>query len=53
MDQNLYICKTLKKFNDLVYPILESKIQLLKYNQKLKEARDILLPRLMNRTIEV
>jgi type I restriction enzyme S subunit len=33
--------------------IANQKITLLNQNQKLKEARDILLPRLMNRTIEV
>lgn len=43
----------LKLFNDKVYPMLEQNIKLLSYNQKLKAARDILLPRLMNRTIEV
>lgn len=45
--------KTLDKFNKKVYPILEQTIHLYNYNQKLKEARDILLPRLMNRIIEV
>jgi type I restriction enzyme S subunit len=44
---------TLNEFNKKTYPLLEQTIQLLNYNQKLKEARDILLPRLMNRTIEV
>jgi type I restriction enzyme S subunit len=45
--------KTLNDFNSKVYPLLEQLIKLFSYNQKLKEARDILLPRLMNRTIEV
>ncbi len=45
--------KTLDEFNKKAYPMLEQTIQLLNYNQKLKEARDIMLPRLMNRTIEV
>jgi type I restriction enzyme S subunit len=45
--------KTLGEFNKKAYPLLEQTIHLLNYNQKLKEARDILLPRLMNRTIEV
>lgn len=45
--------KILNEFNQKVYPFLEQTIQLFNYNQKLKEARDILLPRLMNRTIEV
>jgi type I restriction enzyme S subunit len=43
----------LKLFNDKVCPMLEQGIKLLSYNTKLKTARDILLPRLMNRTIEV
>lgn len=33
--------------------IVEQKVNLLLQNQKLKEARDILLPRLMNQTIEI
>jgi type I restriction enzyme S subunit len=45
--------KTLNDFNSKVYPLLEQLIKLFSYNQKLKEARDILLPRLMNRTIQV
>ena len=45
--------KTLDEFNKKAYPMLGQTIQLLNYNQKLKEARDIMLPRLMNRTIEV
>jgi type I restriction enzyme S subunit len=45
--------KTLDEFNKKAYPLLEQTIHLLNYNQKLKEARDILLPRLMNRTIDV
>ena len=45
--------KTLDEFNKKTYPLLEQIIHLLNYNQKLKEARDILLPRLMNRTIEI
>jgi type I restriction enzyme, S subunit len=45
--------KILLQFNSKVYPLLEQTIQLFNYNQKLKEARDILLPRLMNRTIEM
>jgi len=40
-------------FSQKVSPILEQSDVLLKQNQKLKAARDILLPRLMNRTIEV
>jgi type I restriction enzyme S subunit len=43
----------LKLFNDKVCPMLEQGIKLLSYNTKLKAAREILLPRLMNRTIEV
>lgn len=45
--------ETLKSFNDKVYPMLEQNLKLFTFNQKLKAARDILLPRLMNRTIEV
>ena len=41
------------EFNILYRPIIENRIVLKFQNQKLKEARDILLPRLMNRTIEV
>lgn len=43
----------LKEFNFIVYPMLNQSIHLLRYNTKLKAARDILLPRLMNRTIKV
>jgi type I restriction enzyme S subunit len=45
--------ETLKSFNDKVYPMLQQNLKLFTFNQKLKAARDILLPRLMNRTIEV
>jgi len=41
------------EFNNRVYPLLKQSIHLLSYNVKLKAARAILLPRLMNRTIEV
>ena len=40
-------------FNKIVEPFLNSCIQLLSFNKKLKSARDILLPRLMNQTIAV
>ena len=41
------------RFKNIVLPMLK-KITILKLqNQKLKSARDILLPRLMNQTIEV
>jgi type I restriction enzyme S subunit len=43
----------IKEFNSKIDKINELKINLTVQNQKLKEARDILLPRLMNRTIEV
>lgn len=43
----------IKKYHHLVDPIFEQMLILQENNQKLKEARDILLPRLMNRTIEV
>ena len=42
-----------KQFNSIVEPIYSQMLNLNKQNQKLKAARDILLPRLMNRTIEV
>lgn len=45
--------KVISKFNDITDPIFEQMVTLNIQNQKLKEARDILLPRLMNRTIEV
>jgi len=41
------------EFGNIVYPLIEQINKLFELNQKLKEARDILLPRLMNRTIEV
>ena len=41
------------KFNDVTKVIFEQILLLQTQNQKLKEVRDILLPRLMNRTIEV
>lgn len=41
------------QFNKVIDPIYSKLLNLNKQNQKLKEARDILLPRLMNRTIEV
>jgi type I restriction enzyme S subunit len=40
-------------YSSITYDIVNQIISLNKQNQKLKEARDILLPRLMNRTIEV
>ncbi|MFZ2899863.1 MAG: restriction endonuclease subunit S [Saprospiraceae bacterium] len=45
--------KLLKEFNDIVAALLRHTFQLVEMNVFLKEARDILLPRLMNRTIEV
>lgn len=42
-----------KAFEALVKPLLKQKSLLIKEINILKEARDILLPRLMNRTIEV
>jgi type I restriction enzyme, S subunit len=41
------------QFNKIIRPIYSKLLNLNKQNKKLKEARDILLPRLMNRTIEV
>jgi len=43
----------LNNYHNLVSPIFNQILVLQVNNQKLKEARDILLPRLMNRTIEV
>jgi len=43
----------LEKFMSAVNPMINQVFKLNKQNQKLKAARDILLPRLMNRTIEV
>lgn len=43
----------MKHFTEIVTPIFEQIKGLQQYNQTLKEARDILLPRLMNGTIEV
>ena len=40
-------------FNHVINPIYNQMLVILKQNIKLKQARDILLPRLMNRTIEV
>lgn len=45
--------ETLKKHYNLVKVIFDQILILQEQNEKLKEARDILLPRLMNRTIEV
>jgi type I restriction enzyme, S subunit len=41
------------QFNSIIEPIYSQMLTLNKQNSKLKAARDILLPRLMNRTIEV
>lgn len=43
----------LRKYKNLNEPFFDEIINLTVQNQKLKEARDIMLPRLMNRTIEV
>ena len=45
--------KISNQFNDIVEPIYFKMLNLLKQNIQLKSARDILLPRLMNQTIEV
>jgi len=45
--------ETLKRHYGLVKVIFDQILILQEQNEKLKEARDILLPRLMNRTIEV
>lgn len=41
------------QFNSIIEPIYNQMLNLNKLNLKLKAAKDILLPRLMNRTIEV
>ena len=43
----------MKEYHEAVYPCFELKSILQKQNTKLREARDILLPRLMNGQIEV
>lgn len=43
----------IKEFGEKLYPSLEMINKLFVTNKKLKAARDILLPRLMNRTIEL
>ena len=50
---NLPIDNLVKNYDNIVECIFEQILILQQQNQKLKEARDILLPRLMNRTIEV
>jgi type I restriction enzyme, S subunit len=50
---NIADSKVLLQFNKLVKPSINLIQTLYGQNQKLKVARDILLPRLMNRTIEV
>ena len=45
--------KISNQFNDIVEPMYNKMLNLLKQNNQLKSARDILLPRLMNQTIEV
>jgi len=43
----------IKEFTDFVSPIMFQQLSLQKENLKLKESRDILLPKLMNGTIKV
>ena len=50
---NVADSKVLKLFNKMIKPSFDLIQSLYGQNQKLKAARDILLPRLMNRTIEV
>lgn len=45
--------ETITKANSILEPIYNQMLLLTKHCNKLKEARDILLPRLMNQTIEV
>ena len=42
-----------KKFNDLVFPLIETQISLRAENTRLVEIRDTLLPRLMSGEIDV
>ena len=53
VELNIATVDILVKFNKSIQPLLIQIQTLYSQNQKLKEARDILLPRLMNRTIEV
>jgi len=53
VELNIATVDILAKFNDVIQSLLIQIQTLYSQNQKLKEARDILLPRLMNRTIEV
>ncbi|MFT4800849.1 MAG: type I restriction enzyme S subunit [Flavobacteriaceae bacterium] len=50
---NIADSKVLSQFNKMIKPSFQLVQSLYGQNQKLKAARDILLPRLMNRTIEV
>ena len=50
---NIADSKVISEFNKLTKPSIDLIQTLYGQNQKLKAARDILLPRLMNRTIEV
>lgn len=50
---NLPTDKIVKEYDIIVGCVFEQILIFQQQNQKLKEARDILLPRLMNRTIEV
>jgi type I restriction enzyme S subunit len=50
---NIADSKVLSLFNKMIKPSFQLVQSLYGQNQKLKAARDILLPRLMNRTIEV
>ena len=50
---NVADSKVLKLFNKMIKPSFDLIQSLYGQNQKLKAARDILLPRLMNRTIKV
>lgn len=54
-DQTIVLPKyeTIKEFTDFVSPIMFQQLNLQKQNLKLKESRDILLPKLMNGTIKV
>jgi len=53
LDAIIPTIKVVNDFHNMVYPMLKQMESLKNQNQKLKAARDILLPRLMNQTIKV
>lgn len=53
LDATIPTLNIVNNFHDIVYPMLKQMELLKNKTQKLRAAREILLPRLMNRTIEV